>query len=62
MFSQSFIAKVKDATDLLELVKEHVEVKGAGANVWQSHCPHPEHNDSSPSFRIWKNKEKNKDK
>ena len=59
MFSQSFIAKVKDAIDLLELVKEHVEVRSVGANVWQSRCPHPEHNDSSPSFRIWKNKEKN---
>jgi DNA primase len=58
MFSQNFIAKVKDATNLLDLVKEHVEVKPAGVNKWQSRCTHPDHSDSTPSFRVWKNKEK----
>lgn len=58
MFSQNFIAKVKDATNLLDLVKEHVEVKPAGVNKWQSRCTHPDHNDSTPSFRVWKNKDK----
>lgn len=58
MFSQNFIAKIKDATNLLKIVEEHVEVTPAGPNTWQSRCPHPDHNDFTPSFRIFRNKEK----
>lgn len=52
-----FKQKVKDSINLLELVKEYCEVKPVGNNIWSAHCPHPDHNDKTASFRIWYNKD-----
>ena len=52
MLSREFIQKVKDATDLKALVEEYTELMPAGTNLWQGHCPHPDHEDSTPSFRL----------
>lgn len=57
MFTEAFKEKVKGAINLKELVEEYVEVSPVGYNIWQSHCPHPDHNDGTPSFRIWHNKD-----
>ncbi|MGL5507700.1 MAG: CHC2 zinc finger domain-containing protein, partial [Paraclostridium sp.] len=52
MFPQPFIQQVKN-TSMLDLAKRYTELKKAGDGIWQGRCPHPEHNDSTPSFVIW---------
>lgn len=53
MLSQEFVDKVKKSTDMLELAREYtfLEVKGDG--IWAGKCPHPEHEDDTPSFTVW---------
>lgn len=53
MFSQDFIFEIKEKISLVELVTEYTPLNKAGTLVWQGRCPHPEHNDSSPSFRVF---------
>ena len=54
MISDTIITKVKLATDLKELAQEYgAKLYPAGENIWQGRCPHPDHNDATPSFRIW---------
>lgn len=38
--------------------EQFVELKPCGSNILSGRCPHPDHNDSTPSFRIFKNKGK----
>ena len=47
--------KVKASVNLKELVEEYTVLTPAGNNVWSGHCPHPDHNDRTPSFRVYKN-------
>ena len=57
MFNQSTLEKIKLATNLKNLAEEYgAKLTSAGNNLWQGRCPHPEHNDSTPSFRLWFNK------
>lgn len=53
MFPQQFIDKVKESVDLVKLVSEYTELKKIGPYVYQGHCPHPDHGDSTPSFRVF---------
>lgn len=53
-FPQEFIDKVKEETDLVELVQEYTDLKPAGIKIFMGHCPHPNHHDSTPSFRVYK--------
>ena len=55
MFSSNFKDKIKQKINLLELIKEYTDLKPAGDNIWQGRCPHPDHDDTTPSFRVWKN-------
>ena len=52
MFPQVFIQKIKN-TSMLELAKRYTDLKKVGIGVWQGKCPHPKHNDSTPSFVVW---------
>lgn len=52
MFPQAFVQKIKN-TSMLELAKRYTELKKVGDGVWQGKCPHPNHNDSTPSFVVW---------
>lgn len=52
-FPGSFVKQVKDATDMLELAGEYTELFPAGGGIYSGRCPHPTHNDSTPSFRVW---------
>lgn len=53
MFSEEFLQNVKQSTDLIELVEEYGEdVIPMGDNIWGCKCPHPDHQDDTPSFRI----------
>ena len=53
MLPQSFIDQVKEATDMVQLAKKYTELKLIGDGIWQGTCPHPDHKDSTPSFRVW---------
>lgn len=53
MFSNDFLQKVKDSTNMISLVEEYgEEVIPMGDNIWGCKCPHPDHQDDTPSFRI----------
>lgn len=47
---------VKAAVNLKELVEEYTKLTPVGNNVWSGRCPHPDHEDKTPSFRVYKNK------
>jgi DNA primase len=55
MFPQSFIQKIKEATDMKKLAEMYTDepMKKTGDGVWQSKCPHPDHNERTPSFTVW---------
>ncbi len=50
---QSFIEELKAKTDLVKFVKQYTPLKLVGRGIWQGPCPHPEHDDSTPSFTVW---------
>lgn len=52
-FPQEFIDQVKEANGLVELVQEYTDLKKAGIKIYMGHCPHPDHHDSTPSFRVY---------
>lgn len=52
-FPQEFVDQVKEVTDIYELISEYTELKKVGPNLYEGHCPHPNHDDSTPSFRVW---------
>lgn len=49
-----FISKIKEETDLIQLVNEYSAepLQKISPNLWRGHCPHPMHNDSDPSFDV----------
>lgn len=51
-YSRDLIDEVKRKTNLLELVSEQVEVTRVNDKLWSARCPHPDHEDRTPSFRI----------
>lgn len=51
-YQRDFIDKVKDATDLVELVSEYAELRKEGRYLWVGKCPNPKHNDDTASFVI----------
>lgn len=55
MFPQSFIQQVKNSTDMLELVRHYTDnkINKVGDGVYNLKCPHPDHNDRTPSFTVW---------
>ena len=53
-YSKEFIEAVKNNTNLLDLISEYAsDIRKVSSTVWMCHCPHPNHNDSTASFRIW---------
>lgn len=53
MFPQEFIDEIKDKVDLVKLVEEYTELKKCGVHTYIGQCPHPNHRDSDPSFRVF---------
>lgn len=49
----SFIEELKAKTDLVRFAKQFTELKQVGRGIWQGICPHPDHNDGTPSFTVW---------
>lgn len=48
--------RVKASVNLKELAEQYTPLTPVGHNVWSGHCPHPDHHDRTPSFRVFKNK------
>lgn len=53
MFPQEFVDRVKEEVSLLDLVGEYTDLKKVGPYTYMGHCPNPNHNDSTPSFRVF---------
>lgn len=47
---------VKASVNLKDLVEEYTVLTPIGSNIWSGRCPHPDHEDKTPSFRVYKNK------
>lgn len=58
-FPQDFLNTVKEKIDLVELVSEYTALSKCGSYLFQGRCPNPEHNDGTPSFRVFKKGYKN---
>lgn len=56
-YTKELIEKIKRETNLLELVSEYTEVTKCSDELWTAKCPHPDHDDSNPSFRICRDKD-----
>lgn len=52
-FPDEFIKELKNKTDLVQLVKEYTKLRKVGMGIWQGVCPHPNHDDDTPSFTVW---------
>lgn len=50
---ETFIKELKARTDLVKFVKQYTNLKLVGKGIWQGRCPHPDHNDTTPSFTVW---------
>lgn len=55
-FSQDFIEKVRDASNVVEVISQYTQLKRAGAN-YQGLCPFPDHKEKSPSFSVSESKQ-----
>lgn len=53
-FDKEWLDKLKEETNLKELVEERTDtvLKKAGVNRYMGRCPHPDHNDSDASFYV----------
>ncbi len=50
-FSQDFIEKVRESTNLLDIASQYTQLKRTGHNH-VGVCPFPDHNDKTPSFSV----------
>ena len=55
-FTQEFIQKVLDATDIVQIIAPHTELKPKGDRLW-GRCPFPDHAEKTPSFSVSQNKQ-----
>ncbi len=54
MFDRAFIDKLKASISMKDLASLYIkDLSRASGNIWSGSCPHPDHNDSLPSFRVW---------
>ena len=50
-------AKLRETVNLKEIVERYTKLIPAGRNEWTGRCPHPDHEDKNPSFRLYKHKD-----
>lgn len=55
-FSREFIEKVREATNLGDLIGQYTVLKNTGKNL-MGRCPFPDHNDKSASFSVSEDKQ-----
>lgn len=54
MLPQSFIDQIKETVNMVTLAEEYTDLRKDG-KVYIGLCPHPNHPDKNPSFRVWEN-------
>lgn len=54
IYNEDFIQLLNSKLDIVKIASKHTKLEKKG-NIWVGCCPHPDHNDSTPSFRIWDN-------
>lgn len=52
-YSQDLLDQIESKLDLVELASSYTKLVREG-NVWSGKCPHPDHNDKTASFKIFK--------
>ena len=52
-YSRQFLDNVKKQVNMLELAGRYTKLEQRNPTTWIGKCPHPDHKDSHPSFRIW---------
>lgn len=50
-FSQNFIEKVRESSNIVDIIGQHTQLKRAGARL-SGLCPFPDHNEKTPSFSV----------
>ena len=53
IFSRELLQKIKESVNLVHYAKLFTDIKKCGENLWSGPCPHPDHPETIPSFRIW---------
>ena len=54
---REWIDQLKANIDIVDLISEYTELHKAGPNIYIGRCPHPSHNDSDASFRVYSDKQ-----
>lgn len=55
-FTKEYIETLKSSVNIVDYISRYTDLKQNG-NVYSGKCPHPGHNDSTPSFRVWENEQ-----
>lgn len=55
-FSQEFIEKVQEATNLVDIISQYTQLKSTGGGL-MGRCPFPDHKEKTPSFSVSENKQ-----
>ena len=50
-YSQDFIEKVRDASNIEEVISRHTQLNKKGGRLF-ARCPYPDHNEKTPSFSV----------
>lgn len=56
-FSDDFINKVRDASNLVDIISQNTELKRSGGTSLQGLCPFPSHREKTPSFHVSEDKQ-----
>jgi DNA primase len=54
MYTKEFIVELKKRISMVDLAGRYTKLI-KGGDVWLGTCPHPDHDDDTPSFRVWHN-------
>lgn len=55
-FLQTFIEKVRDSANIVDIISQHTELKRSGGGQLKGLCPFPDHNEKTPSFSVSEDK------
>ena len=55
MATPDIVKQIKETINLKEYIEKYagVEFTQVNSHTWMARCPHPDHNDSTPSFRLF---------
>lgn len=53
MLDKTVIERIKKEISMVDLASLYTDLERSSSNIWQGSCPHPNHQDSDPSFTVW---------